>query len=40
MPFAVRTVGISLHTLPPTVELAAASLGATRWRTLRHSYFR
>jgi len=36
LPFAVRTVGISLHTLPPNVELAAASLGATRWRTLRH----
>ena len=39
MPFAVRTVGISLHTLPPNVELAAASLGATRWRTLRHIVF-
>ena len=39
MPFAVRTVGISLHTLPPNVELAAASLGATRWRALRHIVF-
>jgi putative spermidine/putrescine transport system permease protein len=39
MPFAVRTVSISLHTLPPNVELAAASLGATRWRTLRHVVF-
>jgi putative spermidine/putrescine transport system permease protein len=39
LPFAVRTVGISLHTLPPHVELAAASLGATRWRTLRHIVF-
>jgi len=36
MPFAVRTVAISLATLPPNVELAAASLGATRWATLRH----
>src|SRR5262249_14756403 len=36
LPFAVRTVAISLHTPPPSVELAAASLGATRWRTLRH----
>ena len=36
MPFAVRTVAISLSTLPPNVELAAASLGATRWATLRH----
>jgi putative spermidine/putrescine transport system permease protein len=36
MPFAVRTVAISLSTLPPNLELAAASLGATRWATLRH----
>jgi len=36
MPFAVRTVAISLATLPPNLELAAASLGATRWATLRH----
>jgi putative spermidine/putrescine transport system permease protein len=39
LPFAVRTVGISLHTLPPNVELAAASLGATRWHVLRHVVF-
>ena len=39
LPFAVRTVAISLHTLPPNVELAAASLGASRWRTLRHIVF-
>jgi len=39
MPFAVRTVSISLQTLPPNVELAAASLGATRWATLRHVVF-
>ena len=36
MPFAVRTVSVSLHTLPPNVELAAASLGATRFATLWH----
>ena len=39
LPFAVRTVAISLHTLPPNVELAAASLGAPRWRTLWHVVF-
>ena len=39
LPFAVRTVAISLHTLPPNVELAAASLGASRWRTLQHVVF-
>jgi putative spermidine/putrescine transport system permease protein len=39
LPFAVRTVTISLQTLPPNVELAAASLGATRWQTLRHVVF-
>ena len=39
LPFAVRTVAISLQTLPPNVELAAASLGASRWRTLWHVVF-
>jgi putative spermidine/putrescine transport system permease protein len=39
LPFAVRTVTISLQTLPHNVELAAASLGATRWQTLRHVVF-
>jgi putative spermidine/putrescine transport system permease protein len=39
MPFAVRTVAISLSTLPPNMELAAASLGATRWATLWHVVF-
>ena len=39
MPFAVRTVSISLQTLPPNLELAAASLGATPVRTLRHIVF-
>src|SRR5258706_9701043 len=36
LPFAVRTVAISLHTLPPNLELAAASLRASRIRTLWH----
>jgi putative spermidine/putrescine transport system permease protein len=36
LPFAVRTVTVSLATLPPNLELAAASLGATRFATLRH----
>ena len=36
LPFAVRTIAISLHTLPPNVELAAVSLGASRARTLWH----
>jgi putative spermidine/putrescine transport system permease protein len=36
LPFAVRTIAISLLTLPPNVELAAASLGASRARTLLH----
>jgi hypothetical protein len=40
LPFAVRTVAISLHTLPPNVELAAASLGASRWRRCGTSCFR
>lgn len=39
MPFAVRTVSVSLQTLPPNLELAAASLGATRLATLRHVVF-
>jgi putative spermidine/putrescine transport system permease protein len=36
LPFAVRTIAVSLHTLPPNVELAAASLGASRMRALWH----
>jgi putative spermidine/putrescine transport system permease protein len=36
IPFAVRTVVVSLHTLPPNLELAAASLGARPTATLRH----
>jgi putative spermidine/putrescine transport system permease protein len=39
LPFAVRTVAISLHTMPPSVELAAASLGARPARTLVHVVF-
>ena len=39
LPFAVRTVTISLQTLPPNVELAAASLGATRGQALRYVVF-
>jgi putative spermidine/putrescine transport system permease protein len=34
LPFAVRTIAISLHAMPPSLELAALSLGANRWRTL------
>lgn len=34
LPFAVRTIAISLHTLPPNLELAAASLGASPRATL------
>ncbi|HVF64262.1 MAG TPA: ABC transporter permease [Casimicrobiaceae bacterium] len=39
LPFAVRTVAISLHALPGNLELAAASLGASRARTLLHVVF-
>jgi len=39
MPFAVRTVSVSLQTLPPNLELAAASLGANRLATMRHVVF-
>lgn len=34
LPFAVRTIAISLHGLPPNLELAAMSLGAGRTRAL------
>jgi putative spermidine/putrescine transport system permease protein len=36
VPFAVRTIAVSLHTLPPNLELAAASLGASGAKTLRY----
>ena len=36
LPFAVRTIAISLHTLPPNLERAAQSLGASRTAVLRH----
>ena len=35
LPFVVRTVEPVLADLPPEVEEAAASLGATRWQTFR-----
>jgi len=35
LPFGVRTVGISLAGVPPSLELAAMNLGATRLATLR-----
>lgn len=34
VPFTVRTIAISLQTMPPNLELAAASLGARPWRVL------
>jgi putative spermidine/putrescine transport system permease protein len=36
LPFSIRTVAISLHTIPPNVEAAAGSLGARPWSVLRH----
>jgi putative spermidine/putrescine transport system permease protein len=36
LPFAVRTITVSLHTLPANLELAAASLGASGMATLRY----
>lgn len=33
LPFAVRTIAISLQGMPPNLENAAASLGASPWRT-------
>lgn len=36
LPFSVRTVAISLQAMPGTVEAAAASLGASPLRVLRH----
>jgi putative spermidine/putrescine transport system permease protein len=36
MPFAVRTIAVSLHTLPPNLERAAGSLGASGRSVLRH----
>ena len=35
LPFVVRSVWVSVRNLDPTLERAAASLGATRWRTFR-----
>jgi putative spermidine/putrescine transport system permease protein len=39
LPFSVRTVAISLETLPGSVEAAAASLGASPLAVLRHVTF-
>jgi putative spermidine/putrescine transport system permease protein len=36
MPFAVRTIAVSLHTLPSNLERAAQSLGASNAVVLRH----
>jgi len=36
LPFAVRTISVSLQGLPPSLEHAAASLGAPPWRTQLH----
>jgi putative spermidine/putrescine transport system permease protein len=35
LPFSVRTIAISLKAMPPSIELAAASLGARPWQVLR-----
>jgi putative spermidine/putrescine transport system permease protein len=35
LPFSVRTVGIALKTMPPSLEAAAASLGASPGEVLR-----
>jgi putative spermidine/putrescine transport system permease protein len=35
LPFVVRSVWVSVRNLDPALELAAASLGATPWRTFR-----
>lgn len=36
LPFSIRTVAISLHTIPSNVENAAASLGARPWAAWRY----
>ena len=36
LPFVVRTLEPVLQDLPPEEEEAAASLGASRWQTMRH----
>ena len=36
LPFSIRTVAISLQTIPPSVEAAAESLGAPPWAVLRY----
>jgi ABC-type spermidine/putrescine transport system permease subunit II len=39
MPLAFVTVAASLRAYPPTYELAAMTLGASRWATFRHVTF-
>ncbi len=36
VPYAIRTIAISLHGFDRALEQAAANLGATPWRVLRH----
>jgi putative spermidine/putrescine transport system permease protein len=36
VPYAIRTIAISLHGFDRSLELAAMNLGATPWRTFRH----
>lgn len=36
LPFSIRTVAISLHTIPTNVEAAAGSLGAPPWAVWRY----
>jgi putative spermidine/putrescine transport system permease protein len=36
VPYAIRTVAISLHGFDRSIEQAAMNLGATPWRTFRH----
>ncbi len=35
LPFSVRTIMISLQSIPATAERAAASLGGSPWRVFR-----
>lgn len=35
LPFSVRTIAVSIKALPPSLELAASSLGASPWQVRR-----
>lgn len=35
LPYAVRTISVSLQSMPPNLELAAMNLGASRWIILK-----